>query len=349
VPVTAGTVGRGIKRSSGQTALARKGRGGKADQQEPREFGLPGAESSGELRWFREGRLKGEPVSRLPISRLAVHAATNDGHLHFDITSPRLGARPTRAWGRKAKEFPTFQPRLEGGKPFSANLRLSWGWFDQSMGPSPRKRGIGMTSALQPKSVDELVVFVVKHPIRVDALQILNEREASASEIARQIGQDLKKVSNHIKALADHGCIELVRTVQKRGAAEHFYRASLRPHIGDEEWAELSQQARHEISALVFQAIVAEALSAFRAGKFDSRLDRFLAWQPMKLDEQGWQELKHELDESLERIQEIAARADERLCLAGEKGFPAVAAAMSFERAMAGRARSSEFALPPMQ
>ena len=205
-----------------------------------------------------------------------------------------------------------------------------------------------MSAALQPKTVDELVVFVVQHPIRVDALQILHEREASASDIARQIGQDLKKVGNHVKALADYGCIELVRTEKKRGAEEHFYRASLRPCIGKEEWAQLSPEARHEISALVFQAIVAEALAAFRAGKFDSRLDRHLSWVPMKLDEEGWRELMNELEESLERIQGIKERADERLCSSGEKGFPAIAAAIGFERGMASRARpSAGFAIPP--
>ncbi len=205
-----------------------------------------------------------------------------------------------------------------------------------------------MSSALQPKTADELVVFVVQHPIRVDALQILHEREASASEIARQIGEELKKVGNHVKALADYGCIELVRTEKKRGAEERFYRASLRPGIGDEEWAQLSPQARHEISALVFQAVVAEALAAFRAGTFDSRLDRHLSWVPMKLDEEGWRELMEELEESLERIQGIKERADERLCLAGGNGFPAIAAAMGFERGMARRARrSTRLAIPP--
>jgi hypothetical protein len=192
------------------------------------------------------------------------------------------------------------------------------------------------------RTVDELVVFVVQHPIRVDALQILNEREASAAQIARLIGEDMKKVGNHVKALADHGCIELVRIERKRGAEEHLYRASLRPCIGDEEWAQLPQQARHEISALVFQAIVAEALAAFRAGRFDSRLDRHLSWQPMRLDEQGWQELMRELKESLERVQDIAARADERLCVSGEGGFPAIAAALGIERGMAGRSRGPQ-------
>lgn len=205
-----------------------------------------------------------------------------------------------------------------------------------------------MSSALQPKTVDELVVFVVQHPIRVDALQILHEREASASDIARQIGEDLKKVGNHVKALADYGCIELVRTEKKRGADEHFYRASLRPCIGDEEWGLLSPEARREISALVFQAIVAEALAALRAGTFDSRPNRHLSWVPMKLDEEGWSELMKELEESLERIQDIKTRADERLCRAGERGFPAIAAAMGFERGMARRSRpSAGFAIPP--
>jgi DNA-binding transcriptional ArsR family regulator len=199
---------------------------------------------------------------------------------------------------------------------------------------------------LQPKGVDELVVFVVKHPIRVDALAILNEREASPSEIARQIGEDLKKVGNHVKALYDHGCIERVRTEKKRGAFEHFYRASLRPHIGDDEWAHLSPEARHEISALVFQAVVAEALAAFRTGTFDIRLDRHLSWRAMKLDEEGWAELMEELKESLRRIEEIATRADERLCRSGESGFPAIAAALGFERSMPGRSRGPQLVLP---
>jgi DNA-binding transcriptional ArsR family regulator len=192
-------------------------------------------------------------------------------------------------------------------------------------------------SALKPKGVDELVVFVVQHPIRVDALQILNEREASAVEIARLIGEDMKKVGNHVKALAEHGCIELVRTEKKRGAEEHFYRASLRPYIGDSEWAQLTPQARHEISALMFQAIVAEALAAFRTGKFDSRLDRHVSWQPLKLDEQGWGELMQELNESLERIEAIRVAAEERLAESGENGFQAIAAALAFERGLIDR------------
>lgn len=203
-----------------------------------------------------------------------------------------------------------------------------------------------MRTSLKPKGVDELVVFVVQHPIRVDALQILTEREASAAEIARLIGEDMKKVGNHIKALAEHGCIELVRTEKKRGAEEHFYRASLRPYIGDAEWAQLGPEARHQISALMFQAIVAEALASFRAGKFDSRLDRHVSWQPLKLDEQGWSELMRELNESLERIDSIRVASEERLADSGEDGIQAIAAALGFERALVGRSHQPRIVIP---
>jgi DNA-binding transcriptional ArsR family regulator len=197
-----------------------------------------------------------------------------------------------------------------------------------------------MSATARPKTVDELVVFVLKHPIRVDALQILNEGEASAAQIARRTGQDMKQVGHHVKVLADHGCIELVRVEQKRGAEEHFYVASLRPCIGDEEWALLRPTTRQEISALVFQAIVAEALAAFRNGTFDSRPDRHMSWQPLKLDEEGWVELMEELKASLERIESIRTRAEERLIANGEKGFPVIAAALGFERGIVGRSRS---------
>lgn len=198
---------------------------------------------------------------------------------------------------------------------------------------------IALSAATRPKTVDELVAFVVSHPIRVDALQILNEGEASAAQIARRTGRDMKKVGHHVKALADHGCIELVRVKQNRGAEEHFYVASLRPCIGDQEWAVLSPEARHEISALMFQAIVAEALAAFRNGTFDSRLSRHVSWQPLKLDEQGWDELMKELNESLERIDDIRVRAEERLTETGEDGIRAIAAALGFERGVVGRSR----------
>lgn len=200
-----------------------------------------------------------------------------------------------------------------------------------------RTGGTSLATTTKTKSIDELVAYVVKHPIRVDVLAILNETVASPKELAALIGADLSKVGNHVKALYDAGCIERVKTELRRGAVEHFYRASLRPNISDAEWAKLPETTRRELSGLMFQAVVAEGLGALRTGKFDSRLNRHLSWRVLNLDESGWSELASELAESLDRIEEIQARAHGRMVESGEVGFSVIAAAMGFERAALGR------------
>jgi DNA-binding transcriptional ArsR family regulator len=182
------------------------------------------------------------------------------------------------------------------------------------------------------KSIDELTAHVLNHRIRVDALAILNERPASAIEIAQMIGEPLGKVSNHLKELLKAGCIELLKTERRRGATETTYRASLRPHIGDDAWARLSRAARSEISALVFQAIVAEGLGAMRAGTFDARRDRHLSWRVVQVDEAGWGEIRDHKAQSLTAIEDIECRSVERSLESGEETFSVIVAAMAFER-----------------
>ena len=191
------------------------------------------------------------------------------------------------------------------------------------------------------KSIDELIAFVVKHPIRVDVLAILNERVASPSEIAVLIGENVSKVGHHVKELFEAGCLELVKEEKVRGAIEHFYRPSLRPNISDAEWAKLSDESRAELSGLVFQAIMAEGLGALRADTFDSRLNRHLSWRVVNVDEQGFNELADDKAESLVEVERIEARSDGRMVESGAKGLSVIVAAMVFERARPGRSPQS--------
>lgn len=190
---------------------------------------------------------------------------------------------------------------------------------------------------LKAKRGDELVAYVVKSPIRIDALAILNERTSSISEIAEIMGISKNTLSHHINDLHDAGCIEIVRREQRRGTHENFYIATLRPNISDAAWAKLSLEERLELSRLVFGAIVAEALGAIRAGTFDSRQDRHLSWRILKLDEEGWTELVEEKNESLSKVEAIQARSFQRMVKSGEQSVTAIAAALAFERAEPGR------------
>jgi DNA-binding transcriptional ArsR family regulator len=70
--------------------------------------------------------------------------------------------------------------------------------------------------------VDPRLAKALSHPMRARILAILNERVASPNEIAAMIDERLPNVSYHVRALQELGCIELVRTAQRRGAIEHY-------------------------------------------------------------------------------------------------------------------------------
>lgn len=99
----------------------------------------------------------------------------------------------------------------------------------------------------------------------------------------------------------------------------------------------MTPETRQWISALVLQGILAEALAAFRAGTFDSRLDRHLSCSKMSVDEQGWTELTQSVEGLDVRVAEIQAAASRRLAERAEKGVPVIAAAFAIERALPSR------------
>ena len=78
---------------------------------------------------------------------------------------------------------------------------------------------------------------------RLRLLTIFNERVASPSDLAAELGEPIGNVSYHTRILARLGCVELVKTKQVRGAVEHYYRAVVRPVFSDDDWAELPRRS----------------------------------------------------------------------------------------------------------
>jgi DNA-binding transcriptional ArsR family regulator len=97
-------------------------------------------------------------------------------------------------------------------------------------------------------SPDAKTARVLSHPLRPQILDVLVRRgEASPNEIATELGVPLGTLSYHTRLLRDHGWIELVREVPRRGAVEHFYRAVIQPDarwmslaLDDKGWDELT-------------------------------------------------------------------------------------------------------------
>jgi DNA-binding transcriptional ArsR family regulator len=169
--------------------------------------------------------------------------------------------------------------------------------------------------------VDQRVVKALAHPLRSRLLAILNERVASPSELASELDESLGVVAYHIRTLADINAIELVETAQRRGATEHYYRATMRPFFVGRDWTRLPESLRRSISDSTLALIFEDISKAVKSGAFDSRPDRHLSRAPLVVDEQGWNEIGEMLAHLLNRSLEIQAESADRLAKDGAEGF----------------------------
>ncbi len=198
----------------------------------------------------------------------------------------------------------------------------------------------------QQSTVDQSLVKVVAHPVRVQALSILTERPASPKEVAAELNAPVGNVSYHMRELEQVGLIELIDEKKRRGAVEHFYRAIIRPMLDDSQWEKLNPEERQSFSSWIIQLILADASQALRAGTFDARDNRHLTRVPLQVDEEGWRELVAIQAEALQATFEVQAASAERLSAAEDaESFPATASMMCFE--MPAKRRSTGADQPP--
>jgi DNA-binding transcriptional ArsR family regulator len=188
-----------------------------------------------------------------------------------------------------------------------------------------------MAGARHAGLIDQRLAKALSHPMRTHILAILNERVASPNEIADMLDERLPNVSYHVRVLLDLGCLELVRTAQRRGAIEHYYRAVQRPFFSDRDWKRLPRSGRRAVSDVALQMIWEDVADAVRAGTFDARLDRHLSRSPFTVDEKGWGELHDLLARTLEQAERIAARSAKRVRAGDGPGIPCEVVVMHFE------------------
>lgn len=166
--------------------------------------------------------------------------------------------------------------------------------------------------------VDRQLVKAIAHPVRADALAILNAREASPNQIARELGLDVGNVSYHVTELARQGCVELVSTRKRRGATEHFYRGTDSRYLDDEFWTQLSGSVRGAITIASLRELIATARDSLESGLFEARADRHFSIASYDLDEQGWAEAGRLFQATLDRLMDIGSESEARVAAAGE-------------------------------
>lgn len=170
-----------------------------------------------------------------------------------------------------------------------------------------------MPRTKQKDDVEQVVAKAFAHPLRVQILIILNERVASPNLLAQELDQSLNLVAYHVRVLEKYDCIELVDTKQRRGATEHFYRATRRQFLSSDEWARMPEVLRPAVSGAVLQSIFGDIEEAVRSGTMNEADDFHVTRTPMIVDKQGWEDVTALLDQTYERLLEVQTEASERL------------------------------------
>jgi DNA-binding transcriptional ArsR family regulator len=153
------------------------------------------------------------------------------------------------------------------------------------------------------------------HPLRTRILASLEGRTASPSELAGELEASLGVVSYHVRRLQALGFLELVKREPRRGAVEHYYRATGRPRITNAAWGKLPTIVKDaSINAAVDQIGAYVAASAAEGG-FDAA-DAHITRSPVTVDGKGWHALARELDNLVERVAKIEAASQRRLARA---------------------------------
>jgi DNA-binding transcriptional ArsR family regulator len=186
-----------------------------------------------------------------------------------------------------------------------------------------------------PEGITQQLAKALAHPLRVRILTSLHTGVSSPNQLSQELGEPLGNVSYHVKTLLEFECVELVKTEPRRGAVEHFYRATERAFISDSDWEKIPASARKGISGSVLETIGGDATEALVSGGIDARSDSHITRTPLVLDEKGWTEITKLLLDTLNRSIEIQEEAATRLAEEKSDGITTKLAILHFESPLA--------------
>ena len=186
-------------------------------------------------------------------------------------------------------------------------------------------------SRTSPEGITQQLAKALAHPLRVRILSSLHKGISSPNQLAQELDEPLGNVSYHVKTLLEYDCVELVKTEPRRGAVEHFYRATDRAFLSDSDWAKIPASARKGISGSILESIGQSATEAMAEGTLDARSDSHLSDTPLQLDKQGWKELNKVLTETVDKATAIQKEATKRMGKEKDKALQTKLAIMHFE------------------
>jgi DNA-binding transcriptional ArsR family regulator len=158
---------------------------------------------------------------------------------------------------------------------------------------------------------DPRLVKALAHPLRVSILSALEHRTASPSELADELGVPLPNLSYHIRMLVQLDLLKLVKTRPRRGAIEHYYKASGPVAVSDQAWGEVPSLVKSAMVSSSLRSIGKQVDAAAQVGGFDDGAS-VLARTTLKLDEKAYKDLSAKLIELDKYAAKLQAESEKR-------------------------------------
>jgi hypothetical protein len=164
----------------------------------------------------------------------------------------------------------------------------------------------------------------MSHPLRQELFTIINDRVASPNGCARELDVSLNDAAYHMRALWKLDCAEVVDTRQRRGATEHFYKATRRSFLDISEWAALPDLSRSMVTDAITQRIIDDYTASLKAGLVGGRDEgKFhMTRTPITVDREGRDRVLEILEETRERILDEEQASKLRMRESGEPATP---------------------------
>lgn len=188
-----------------------------------------------------------------------------------------------------------------------------------------------------PVLVDPRLVRALDHVLRQHILLAAVAGEVSPNELSKALDEGLSQVSYHVKVLRDDcdGMIEQTRTEPRRGAVEHYYRASAKTLLPAKAWRGLKKGLRAVVGAGQASDLFNDLANALQAGKLQGEHDR-ITRTPLVLDGEGKRNVKTIAERATKEVEDEQRASAKRMKKANGDGGKAVGytfALLAFEAA----------------
>lgn len=193
----------------------------------------------------------------------------------------------------------------------------------------------------------EPLLQALQHPVRAQVLTVLNDRNASAAELAEIVGEPIGKVRYHLRALSKSGLIGWEEAKDRRGVREYFWVVRTSQVIEDEQFLDLTPEQIRMLAVFGLRLMFNDATTALREGAFARRNDHCLTRFRPQVDERGWKELVKVYRSAIEGIERVTDRASTRLERSGEEPVLVSAVLMLFD--LEGASQPLPSLVPPQQ